>query len=210
MCCPRRQANLQGIDRSATGEPQMSGRGGVVFVFAGHGCQWRGMAADLLEASPVFVEQIQKCEDALAPYLNWSLHDVLASEPGAPALARVDIVQPALFAVSVALAAVWRPAACTRTRWWATPRGRSLRRTSPGASLADAALVVALRSQALSQLSGKAASWRYRSRSTSLWDTWRLRSPRLTWQQSTVRRRRRYREITARSRRCSRMAGEPA
>ncbi len=188
----------------------MSGRGGVVFVFAGHGCQWRGMAADLLEASPVFVEQIQKCEDALAPYLNWSLHDVLASEPGAPALARVDIVQPALFAVSVALAAVWRACGVHPDAVVGHSQGEiAAAHIAGGLSLADAARVVALRSQALSQLSGKGGVVAVSLAVDEL--VGRLdEPPGSTWQQSTVRRRRRYREITARSRRCSRLAGEPA
>ena len=35
------------------------------------------MAVELLEYSEVFREQVDACADALAPYLDWSVHDVL-------------------------------------------------------------------------------------------------------------------------------------
>ncbi|MGW3466605.1 acyltransferase domain-containing protein, partial [Streptomyces olivaceoviridis] len=79
----------------------------TVFVFPGQGSQWAGMALDLARSAPVFAEQLRACEDALAPYVDWSLSQVLA-EPGQSALLRVDVVQPALFAVMVSLAALWR------------------------------------------------------------------------------------------------------
>ena len=49
-----------------------------------------------------------ECAEALGRYVDWSLEDVLRGAPGAPTLERVDVVQPALFAVMVSLAALWR------------------------------------------------------------------------------------------------------
>uniref|UniRef100_UPI0005690B49 type I polyketide synthase n=1 Tax=Streptomyces sp. NRRL F-4474 TaxID=1463851 RepID=UPI0005690B49 len=80
----------------------------AVFVFPGHGAQWPGMAADLLDASDVFLASVRATADALAPYVDWSLEDVLRGAPGAPALDRIDVVQPVLFATSLGLAALWR------------------------------------------------------------------------------------------------------
>ena len=62
--------------------------------------------------------ELADCERALAPHVDWSLQDVLRGAPGAPTLDRVDVVQPALFAVMVSLAELWRsygvrPAAVT-------------------------------------------------------------------------------------------------
>ncbi|MDN3265856.1 type I polyketide synthase, partial [Streptomyces sp. CSDS2] len=75
-----------------------------VFVFPGQGPQWVGMAAELAAASPVFAEALDECAQALAPYVDWSLTDAL-SDP--ELLERVDVVQPALFAVMVSLARLW-------------------------------------------------------------------------------------------------------
>ncbi|MFG3702801.1 type I polyketide synthase, partial [Micromonospora sp. NPDC047620] len=81
--------------------------GEVAFVFPGQGSQWVGMAAELLDSAPVFAEKLGACAEALRPYVDWSLLDVVRGVPGAPSLERVDVVQPALFAVGVSLAALW-------------------------------------------------------------------------------------------------------
>ncbi|MCQ8195717.1 acyltransferase domain-containing protein, partial [Streptomyces rugosispiralis] len=81
----------------------------AVLVFPGQGSQWVGMAAGLLESSPVFAERVGECAVALAPFVEWSLGDVLrGGEGAAEVLERVDVVQPALFAVMVSLAELWR------------------------------------------------------------------------------------------------------
>ncbi|MFD5453459.1 type I polyketide synthase, partial [Streptomyces sp. NPDC127100] len=51
--------------------------GRAVFVFPGQGSQWAGMAAELLESSPVFAERMAECAMALDPFVDWSLTDVL-------------------------------------------------------------------------------------------------------------------------------------
>ena len=58
--------------------------------------------------------------------------EVLRGRGGGAVLDRVDVVQPALFAVMVALAAVWRWLGWSRRRWRVIRRGRSRRRTWPG------------------------------------------------------------------------------
>ncbi|MFB9511630.1 acyltransferase domain-containing protein, partial [Streptomyces aurantiacus] len=63
------------------------------------------MGTQLLDESPVFAARIAECEQALAPYVDWSLTEVLRG--GGAELSRVEVVQPVLWAVMVSLAAVW-------------------------------------------------------------------------------------------------------
>ncbi|TXS35145.1 acyltransferase domain-containing protein, partial [Streptomyces sp. t39] len=86
---------------------------------------------------------------ALAPYTDWSLTDVLRGVPGAPGLDRVDVVQPALFAVMVSLAALWRSVGVGHSQ------GEIAAAHVAGAlGLDDAARVVALRSRAIAARAG--------------------------------------------------------
>ncbi|HEV2636976.1 MAG TPA: SDR family NAD(P)-dependent oxidoreductase [Actinocrinis sp.] len=129
--------------------------GRTAFVFPGQGAQWPGMAAELLATNPVFAARIAECEAALAPHVDWSLTEVLRDRPGAASLDRVDVVQPALFAVMVALAAQWRAAGVQPDAVIGHSQGEIAAACVAGAlSLADAAKTVALRSKALRRLSG--------------------------------------------------------
>ncbi|MFE2031482.1 SDR family NAD(P)-dependent oxidoreductase, partial [Streptomyces hygroscopicus] len=92
--------------RLITGQAGVDGK--TVFVFPGQGSQWTGMGAQLLATSPVFAARMHECAEALAPFTDWNLIDVITGAPGAPGLDRVDVVQPATFAIMVSLAALWQ------------------------------------------------------------------------------------------------------
>ena len=66
------------------------------------------MGRELLDASDVFRRQIHACEEALEPFVDWSLVDVLRGVAGAPGLDRTDVVEPAVMAISIALAELLR------------------------------------------------------------------------------------------------------
>ncbi|MFD4763039.1 SDR family NAD(P)-dependent oxidoreductase [Streptomyces sp. NPDC058439] len=128
------------------------GAGRVVFVFPGQGTQWAGMAVDLLDTSPVFAERLRACAAALSEFVDWDLADVLRRSPDAPTLERVDVVQPASWAVMVSLAALWRSYGVEPSAVVGHSQGEIAAACVAGAlSLRDAARVVALRSQAIAK-----------------------------------------------------------
>ncbi|MEU1883837.1 acyltransferase domain-containing protein, partial [Streptosporangium sp. NPDC020072] len=130
--------------------------GKVVFVFPGQGGQWQGMAAGLLETAPVFAERLTECAAALAEFTDWSLLDVVRGAPDAPGLDRVDVVQPVLWAVMVSLAELWRSYGVRPDAVVGHSQGEiAAAVVAGGLSLRDAARVVALRSQAITALSGE-------------------------------------------------------
>ncbi|WP_329812378.1 type I polyketide synthase [Streptomyces sp. GSL17-113] len=139
-----------GVVTGAAGPP-----GRTVFVFPGQGAQWPGMATALADASPVFAAKLAECEEALAEFVDWSLGDVLRGSPGAPDHDRVDVVQPALFAVMVSLAELWQSCGVRPHAVIGHSQGEIAAACVSGAlSLRDAARVVALRSRALRALAG--------------------------------------------------------
>ena len=131
--------------------------GKLVWVFPGQGTQWVGMGRELLDASPVFAERIAECATALARWVDWSLVEVLRGESDPELMERVDVLQPASFAVMVGLAAVWASVGVVPDAVVGHSQGEIAAACVAGAlSLEDAARVVALRSQAIARtLSGR-------------------------------------------------------
>ncbi|MFF2745876.1 type I polyketide synthase [Kitasatospora sp. NPDC058048] len=133
------------------GDGVSSGRS--VLVFPGQGSQWVGMAAELLAGSAVFAGRMAECERALAPYADWSLAEALGSEA---LLARVDVVQPVLWAVMVSLAEVWRVFGVVPDAVVGHSQGEiAAAVVAGGLSIDDGARVVALRSRAVGALAGR-------------------------------------------------------
>ncbi|MEU5980496.1 type I polyketide synthase [Streptomyces sp. NPDC047315] len=152
----RELAAGRGGPGTAEGTARRGGR--TVFVFPGQGAQWAGMGADLLAGSPVFAAAVAECETALAPHVDWSLTAVLTGADGAPGLDRVDVVQPASFAVMVSLARLWQAHGITPDAVLGHSQGEIAAAVVAGAlSLQDGARLVALRSRAITALAGHGA-----------------------------------------------------
>jgi acyl transferase domain-containing protein/acyl carrier protein len=93
--------------RTAQGRAVSGRRASVVFVFSGQGPQWWGMGRELLAASPVFRERIEQCAAALPLKAGWSLMEALTATESESRLGDTEVAQPAIFALQLALAAVW-------------------------------------------------------------------------------------------------------
>lgn len=124
----------------------------TAFVFSGQGSHWRGMGYRLYRREPVFRASMDECARMLDGLGGWRLLEEIAGD-------RLDdtrIAQPAIFAVQVALAALWRS-------WGIVPdviAGHSLGEVAAahvaGAlSLEDAAAVVFHRSRLMKTVEGK-------------------------------------------------------
>ncbi|WP_435603635.1 SDR family NAD(P)-dependent oxidoreductase [Streptomyces sp. bgisy130] len=123
---------------------------GAVLVFPGQGSQWLGMADELLATSPVFAGRMAECGAALSEFVSWDLMAVLSDED---ALARVDVVQPVLWAVMVSLAAVWEDCGVVPAAVVGHSQGEIAAACVAGIlSLRDGARVAALRSQAIGRV----------------------------------------------------------
>ena len=156
---------LSGLEALACDEPAanvLRGRADaaakVVFVFPGQGSQWAGMARGLFESSAVFRDSVSACAEAFSPYLDWSLTEVLRGEPGAPALDRDEVIQPALFAVMVSLARLWESVGVRPDAVMGHSQGEVAAACVAGAlSLDEAARITAHRSRAVAALRGSGA-----------------------------------------------------
>ncbi|MFL1428034.1 MULTISPECIES: type I polyketide synthase [unclassified Nocardiopsis] len=132
--------------------------GRTVFVYPGQGSQWEGMARALLTESPVFAEHIAACESALAPHNDWRLTDVLLGRPGAPDPDRADIVPQLLWAVMIALTALWRSHGIHPDAVIGHSQGEVAAAHIAGAlTLEQSAEVIAVRSRLLGRLTGDVA-----------------------------------------------------
>ncbi|MGW1056154.1 SDR family NAD(P)-dependent oxidoreductase [Streptomyces sp. NPDC002521] len=129
----------------------------TVFVFPGQGSQWTGMAVELQQSSAVFARRLAECAEALSEFVDWDLFAVLRGEPGAPSLDEVDVVQPALWAVMVSLAELWRSFGVEPSAVVGHSQGEiAAACVAGGLSLRDGARVVALRSALIRrELAGK-------------------------------------------------------
>ncbi len=134
------------------------GRPRIVFVFPGQGSQWAGMGRDLLAQSPVFRTALEECDAALRPYTDWSLLDQLTAADANARLDEIDVIQPTLFALEVALAAVWQDWGVRPDAVVGHSMGEAAAAYVSGAlSLADAAALICRRSQLMKRLSGRGA-----------------------------------------------------
>jgi acyl transferase domain-containing protein len=129
-------------------------RPGVVFVYSGHGSQWMGMARDLRD-DRAFKSAFEACRAALSPHLDAPIEEVLEN---AAHLSRVDLVQPAIFAIQVAVTAYWHNLGVVPDLVIGHSMGEVAAAHVSGAlALEDAARVITMRSRLMRRVQGKGA-----------------------------------------------------
>ena len=95
----------------APAPPMLTARAGserrsLVFMFAGQGGQFPGMARRLSAAEPVFLRALDECAELMAPELDLPALLAPSTDPGV--LAQTANAQPILFAFEYALARLWQ------------------------------------------------------------------------------------------------------
>ncbi|MEU7360564.1 type I polyketide synthase [Streptomyces olivaceoviridis] len=127
------------------------GHDGVALVFPGQGGEWPGMARALYAESPAFARRLRTAVEALAAHSDLTLRHLLGDESGTM-LGRVDLVQPALFAVSVSVAGLWSDHGVPVTAVVGHSQGEIAAAHIAGAlSLEEAARIVAVRARVLAE-----------------------------------------------------------
>ncbi|MES2476327.1 MAG: SDR family NAD(P)-dependent oxidoreductase [Verrucomicrobiota bacterium] len=91
---------------SFTPRPEFAPR--IGFVMSGQGPQWWAMGRELMRKEPVFREVMEACEAAMRPHASFSLLEELNRDEAESRIQQTEIAQPAIFAMQVALVALWK------------------------------------------------------------------------------------------------------
>jgi acyl transferase domain-containing protein/nucleoside-diphosphate-sugar epimerase/acyl carrier protein len=132
----------------------------TVFVFPGQGSQWFGMSRQLQEREPVFRDTLERCDAAIRDVEGWSLLEQLDAVDTSPAyrLREINVIQPTLVAIEIALAALWRSWGVEPDAVIGHSMGEVAAACMAGAlSIEDAFRVICVRSRLLRRVSGRGA-----------------------------------------------------
>ena len=138
-----------GVSTSFTPHPEHPPR--VGFVMSGQGPQWWGMGRELMRTEPVFRQAVENCAAAMAPFARFDLLEEFARDEATTRVAETEVGQPAIFAMQIALAELWRS-------WGVTPSaitGHSVGEVAAACvagilTLEEAARIIVTRAQAMS------------------------------------------------------------
>lgn len=115
IVCPERLTAISAL-RSFEPKRTFSGKAGkpkVAFIFPGQGAQFIGMGAELYELEPTFRDSLDEMCELLHPHIGLNLRTLIHPadedrEKSAALLRETRYTQPAIFAISVAMARFWQ------------------------------------------------------------------------------------------------------
>jgi acyl transferase domain-containing protein len=103
------EAHLRGEARANSAYCRKSEeRSGPVFVCSGMGQQWWAMGRELLAQELAYRRALEEVNDVFSSLAGWSLLDELTADEKNSRIQETQVGQPAIFALQVALAALWR------------------------------------------------------------------------------------------------------
>ena len=128
----------------------------LAFVYSGQGAQWAGMGRQLYEQEAVFRQKMDECDEALRPYLGQSLLPLIFENEETTVLDQTAYAQPALFAIQVALTALWQSWGIQPTAVTGHSLGEITAAYAAGVlTLADAAQIIVERSRLMETVAGQ-------------------------------------------------------
>lgn len=128
----------------------------IVFVFSGQGSQWAGMGKRLLDEEPVFRAKVEQIDALIRKRADFSVLDELRAPEDTSRLSETEIVQPAIFALQVALVDLLQS-------WGISPNGVlghsvgevAAAYVSGALSLEDAVRLIVLRGRIMQEATGR-------------------------------------------------------
>ena len=88
----------------------------IGFIFSGQGPQWYAMGQQLIQTSAVFREVIERIDAQFQRVADWSLLEEMQRDENSSRVSETRIAQPAIMAVQIGLAELWKS-------WGVTPAG---------------------------------------------------------------------------------------
>ena len=154
----RRLAEQAAGSDATSGDAEAGAQPPIVFVFPGQGSQWIGMGRQLYGQLDAFRSAIDDCDPLIQAEAGWSLVEQLLDPEQVDRWEQIDVIQPALFAIEIALAAVWRSWGVEPTAVVGHSMGEVAAAYVAGVlSLEDAVRVICRRSRILLDARGKGA-----------------------------------------------------
>ncbi|MEZ4880621.1 MAG: type I polyketide synthase, partial [Chitinophagales bacterium] len=129
----------------------------IVFVFPGQGAQFILMGKTLIQHEPVFKSALEECNTAFKNFVDWDIFEELDKTKN-HRLEEIDVVQPLLVAIEIALAKLWQSKGVQPN----AVIGHSMGEVAAAyianiISLDDAAKIICYRSSLMKQASDKGA-----------------------------------------------------
>jgi acyl transferase domain-containing protein/acyl carrier protein len=127
----------------------------LAFAFSGQGSQWPEMGRDLLAFAP-FRDALAHCSEILSPLLGWSPSLEIAAGTLAARIEHVDGIQPAIYAIQVALGQTLRSLGVIPDAVIGHSMGEVAAAVTAGAiTIEDGARITCVRARLLRRIAGR-------------------------------------------------------